>query len=99
MSKSIMVPIEPELRDYIEKLHFESLAIKNVLRYIMLSATKIDKSYILEYQNRAENKQLELDFALSELSKTYKPQEITGFYTYEVEFDRCAIRYDFNKEV
>lgn len=95
MKQSIKIILPIDIRDYIEKLFFETNAIKNVLRYIMLSSTEIDKKYIDIYQVKAENKQMEYNIALEQISKKYKPIELNNNYTFKIFFDECFIEYYF----
>ena len=89
--KEIKVQLTNEESTYIERLWYEYNASLNILRFLMSQETVLEQ-HLKKYLDCSEAKFTELEIAKDTMSKAHKPEDITGAYDYQFDFDdECLI--------
>ena len=94
MGKRIIVKIDEEDNNLIERKFFEHAAGKDNIAFLM--SDKYVKPYILDtYIDVVETRYYELEKTKRLLSKKYEPSELNGkAYNYSFDFEKETITYE-----
>lgn len=89
--KEIKVQLTSKESTYVERLWYEYNASLNILRFLMSQETVLEQ-HLQKYLDSSEEKFAALEIAKNNITKAYKPKELTGDYDYRFDFDdECLI--------
>ncbi len=87
--KEIIVDIPYECSVYIERLNYEYITSRNLLRYLMSQET-VKEEHLQRYADMAEQKCVALEMAKEIAFETYVPDKEKK-YSYTIDFKNCRM--------
>ena len=90
----IVVKIDSEDSNYVERKFFEHAAGKDTVAFLMRDKD-VQWDILQHYIDVVESRFIELEFTKSEMSKKYEPKDLEGAsYKYSFDFNNESIIYE-----